>query len=92
MWSQLLLLQLILLLLVIVLTSHTYSDPPCLRSSPLRIGAYQCMEGEGHARNVVIEFPSFQEACGCYNSVEYQEAKALREGAGIANITMVEGV
>jgi len=50
------------------------------------------MEGEGHARNVVIEFPSFQEACGCYNSVEYQEAKALREGAGIANITMVEGV
>lgn len=57
-----------------------------------RGGAFQSMEGEGHARNVVIEFPSFAQACACYNSPEYQEAKALREGAGLANITMVEGV
>jgi len=55
-------------------------------------GAYECMEGEGCARNVVIEFPSFQAACDCYNSVEYQNAKVLREGAGIPYITMVEGV
>lgn len=57
-----------------------------------RGGAYQQMEGEGHARNVVIEFPSLQAALDCYNSPEYQAAKAKRAGAGIANIVMVEGV
>ena len=47
---------------------------------------------EGHPRNVVIEFPSLQAAVDCYNSPEYQAAKAKREGAGIANIVLVEGV
>lgn len=57
-----------------------------------RGGAFQQMEGEGHSRNVVIEFPSLQAAVDCYNSVEYQAAKAMRHGAGIANIVLVEGV
>jgi uncharacterized protein (DUF1330 family) len=57
-----------------------------------RGGAYQQMEGEGHARNVVIEFPSLQAAKDCYNSPEYQAAKAKRKDAGIANVLLVEGV
>ena len=57
-----------------------------------RGGAFQQMEGEGHARNVVIEFPSLQAALDCYNSPEYQAAKLKRQGAGIAEIVMVEGV
>ena len=57
-----------------------------------RGGAFQQMEGDGHARNVVIEFPSLQAALDCYNSPEYQSAKAKRVGAGIANIVLVEGV
>lgn len=57
-----------------------------------RGGAFQQMEGDGHPRNVVIEFPSLQAALDCYNSPEYQSAKAKRVGAGIANIVMVEGV
>ncbi len=57
-----------------------------------RGGAFQQMEGEGHARNVVIEFPSLQAAVDCYNSPEYQAAKAKRTGAGLANIVLVEGV
>ena len=58
-----------------------------------RGGACQQMEGgEGHARNVVLEFPSLQAALDCYASPEYQAAKALRASAGIANVTMVEGV
>ena len=57
-----------------------------------RGGPFQQMEGDGHARNVVIEFPSLQAAVDCYNSPEYQAAKAKREGAGIANIVLVEGV
>lgn len=56
-----------------------------------RGGAHQQMEGQGHPRNVVIEFPSLQAALDCYNSAEYQAAKAHREGAGIANIVFVEG-
>ncbi len=57
-----------------------------------RGGAFQQMEGEGRPRNVVIEFPSLQAAIDCYNSPEYQEAKAKRQGAGIAEIVLVEGV
>ena len=57
-----------------------------------RGGAHQQMEGEGRPRNVVIEFPSLQAAIDCYNSPEYQAAKANRTGAGIADIVLVEGV
>jgi uncharacterized protein (DUF1330 family) len=57
-----------------------------------RGGDYQQMEGEGHARNVVIEFASLQTAKNCYASPEYQYAKSLRKEAGIANILLVEGV
>ncbi len=54
----------------------------------------QCtqLEGEGHARNVVIEFPSYADALACYNSDEYQAAKKHRDGNGIASIVIVEGV
>lgn len=57
-----------------------------------RGGAYEQMEGNGHARNVVIEFDSMADALACYNSDEYQSAKTHRAGAGIADIVIVEGV
>jgi uncharacterized protein (DUF1330 family) len=57
-----------------------------------RGGKFAQMEGEGHPRNVVIEFPSLQAAIDCYNSPEYQAAKTNRRNAGIANIVLVEGV
>lgn len=57
-----------------------------------RGGTCQQMEGTAHPRNVVIEFPSLQAAIECYNSPEYQAAKKHREGAGIAEVVMVEGV
>jgi uncharacterized protein (DUF1330 family) len=41
---------------------------------------------------VVIEFPSLEAARACYASPEYQAAKAKREGAGVAEIVLVEGV
>ncbi len=56
-----------------------------------RGGAVEHLEGEGHPRNVVIEFDSMETALACYRSPEYQSAKAHREGAGIANILIVEG-
>lgn len=57
-----------------------------------RGGKSQQMEGQGRPRNVVIEFPSLQAAIDCYNSSEYQTAKAKRQGAGEAEIVLVEGV
>jgi uncharacterized protein (DUF1330 family) len=57
-----------------------------------RGGAFQQMEGEGHPRNVVIEFSSLQTAKDCYASPEYQHAKSLRKDAGIASVLLVEGV
>ena len=57
-----------------------------------RGGKSQQMEGQGRPRNVVIEFPSLQAAVDCYNSPEYQAAKAKRKNAGEAEIVLVEGV
>ena len=57
-----------------------------------RGGPHQQMDGQGHARNVVIEFSSLQQAKDCYNSPEYQHAKSLRKDAGIAQLVLVEGV
>jgi uncharacterized protein (DUF1330 family) len=57
-----------------------------------RGGRSEQMEGEGRPRNVVIEFASFEDALACYNSPEYQAARARRAGAGEAEIVIVEGV
>ena len=57
-----------------------------------RGGAFEQLEGKGHARNVVLEFDSMKIALECYNSPEYQSAKEHRKNAGIADIVIVEGV
>ncbi len=56
-----------------------------------RGGQHTILEGNGHARNVILEFPSYQAALDCYNSPEYQMAKEKRSDAGIADIMIVEG-
>jgi uncharacterized protein (DUF1330 family) len=57
-----------------------------------RGGRFQQLEGTGRPRNVVIEFPSFEDALACYNSPEYQAARTKRATAGEAEIVIVEGV
>jgi len=57
-----------------------------------RGGRSEQVEGEGRPRNVVIEFASFDVALACYNSPEYQSARAKRTNAGEAEIVLVEGV
>ena len=57
-----------------------------------RGGRCEQLEGSGRPRNVVIEFDSFEDALACYNSPEYQAAKARRQDAGEADIVIVEGV
>jgi uncharacterized protein (DUF1330 family) len=64
-----------------------YEGKPVVRG-----GKCEIVEGHGVARNVVLEFPSFEHAIGYARSPEYAEAKALRQGAGMIDITVVEGV
>lgn len=58
----------------------------------VRGGRCEIVEGNGVARNVVLEFASYDDALGYAKSPEYAEAKALREGAGTLDIVVVEGV
>lgn len=57
-----------------------------------RGGTVMGMEGTPRPRNVVIEFPSLQAAVDCYNSAEYQAAKAIRTEVAEAEMMIVEGV
>lgn len=57
----------------------------------VRGGPFHEMEGPARERNVVIEFASVEEALACYNSPEYQEAKAIRQEVAEAELTIVEG-
>jgi len=59
-----------------------------------RGGPYRIMEGpEGFERHVVIEFPSMERAVACFEDREYQAAAAFRRnGGGVVEIVMVEGV
>jgi uncharacterized protein (DUF1330 family) len=56
-----------------------------------RGGAYERLEGQVRARNVVIEFPSLQAAHDCYHSPEYQKAAAIRQEVADAEMVLVEG-
>lgn len=57
-----------------------------------RGGRHQIMEGpDKFKRFVVIEFPSFEQAVGCFTSAEYDKAAAFRRGgAGEVETIIVE--
>ena len=57
----------------------------------VRGGPYKAVEGVSRARQVVIEFKDYATALACFESDEYQEAKALRAMAGQSDLVIVEG-
>jgi uncharacterized protein (DUF1330 family) len=57
-----------------------------------RGGAHEKAEGQGRARNVVIEFESLVVAHDCYHSPEYQRAAAIRQRVADGEIVLVEGI
>ena len=57
----------------------------------VRGGTHEVTEGKARSRIVVIEFPSYEAALGCYRSPDYQAAKRLREGKGELDLVIVEG-
>jgi uncharacterized protein (DUF1330 family) len=58
----------------------------------VRGGRAEALEGEARARNVVLEFASWEAARGYFTSAQYQAARALREGAAVIEMVLVEGV
>jgi uncharacterized protein (DUF1330 family) len=57
----------------------------------VRAGQMECPEGQARARNVVIEFPSYEAAKACYASPEYARALAIRIGAASSDLIIIEG-
>lgn len=57
----------------------------------VRGGAYDVMEGQARDRNVVIEFKDRATARACYESSEYQAAKAIRQSCADADLIIIEG-
>jgi Uncharacterized conserved protein len=57
----------------------------------VRGGAFKAVEGDARARNVVIEFPTYEAALACWDSPEYKAAKAERDGHALAEIIVIEG-
>jgi len=58
-----------------------------------RGGQYENPEGSSRSRNVVIAFPSYQDALDCYHSSEYQDVIVYRQKEGVAesDLVIVEG-
>jgi len=57
-----------------------------------RGGKTEVLEGQARARNVVIEFPSMQDALACYHSPEYAAARKIRQSVSQGEFLLVEGV
>lgn len=57
----------------------------------VRGGTSQIVEGQGRSRRIIIEFADYETALACYRSPEYAKAIAMRGGAAIADLVVVEG-
>lgn len=57
----------------------------------VRGGRFEAMEGEARERNVVVEYKDFDTAMACYNSPEYEAARAIRMANADAELVIVEG-
>jgi uncharacterized protein (DUF1330 family) len=56
-----------------------------------RGGRHEALEGRARARNVVLEFESYDAAKAYFHSAEYQAARAMRQGAAEIEMVLVEG-
>lgn len=57
----------------------------------VRAGDFESVEGTPRARNVVIEFDSYETALACYRSPGYQKAIGFRTDASDGDLVIIEG-
>ena len=57
----------------------------------VRGGASETMEGRFRARTVIVEFKDYATALACYQSAEYAGEMAIRKGASVGDLKIVEG-
>jgi uncharacterized protein (DUF1330 family) len=57
----------------------------------VRGGPFENPEGQARNRNVVIEFPSYEQALACFYSPEYQENIKVRLPHSNANLVIIRG-
>jgi uncharacterized protein (DUF1330 family) len=58
----------------------------------VRAGRFENPEGTSRMRNIVIEFPTYQAALDCWNSLEYQAAIKLRLPVSTIDLVIIEGI
>tara|TARA_B100000780_G_C20757786_1_gene300991 strand:+ start:151 stop:447 length:297 start_codon:yes stop_codon:yes gene_type:complete len=77
------------------LKDYSIKVTPVIKSfggKPLvRGGGYECLEGENFIRTVIWEFPSYESAIDCHNSIEYQEGWALAKNTTERNLQIIKG-
>ncbi|MBO0906124.1 DUF1330 domain-containing protein [Jiella sonneratiae] len=56
-----------------------------------RGGTVEALEGKARPRNVIIEFDSVAAARACYESPDYQKARAIRQKVADGDILILEG-
>ncbi|MCH6565805.1 MAG: DUF1330 domain-containing protein [Proteobacteria bacterium] len=49
------------------------------------------LEGNERARNVIVRFPSVEDAERCYQSAAYQEALSYAKGASERDLCIIDG-
>jgi len=53
----------------------------------------EVLEGEwAHPRTIILRFDSMEIARAWYADADYQPVKAIRQGASIGNLVLVEGM
>jgi uncharacterized protein (DUF1330 family) len=77
-----------------------YKDYVAANALPLKLygarflvrgGRFESVEGSVRARNVVLEFPSYQAALDCWRSPEYKAALKIRNQTSTADVIIIEG-
>ncbi len=54
-------------------------------------GQQKIAEGSTRAKQIVVEFPSYQDAVDCHESIEYQAAAKIRRSVSDGAMLIVEG-
>ncbi len=57
----------------------------------VRGGEFELVEGTARARNVIIEFPSYQAALDCYHDSAYQAAAKIRQAIAQCDVIIIKG-